>query len=208
MRVTGAWRTVLRAAIAVTAGVLAAGAGLLVWIKPILLPEASSRGNVAIVLLAIAFGLAAACAIANRARAAVALTAACAALLYPIVAADWGADIRNRFQAAQVLEHMITQRLTDGTRLAVIGPRTSLVFYARRPVAFLPNIEAAVGWATETPGPHALVGTLKDADRLPALMPCRCAIVAQRPLFAPRLKHILDGRATVAPDVLVLLKIE
>jgi 4-amino-4-deoxy-L-arabinose transferase-like glycosyltransferase len=208
IRRTGAWRTVLRAALAVTALVLAIGAGLLVWIKPILLPEASSNGNIAILLLAGTSVFAAACAIANRVRTAVAVTAACAALLYPLIAADWGTDIRNRFQAGQTLGRTFVERLPDDTRLAVIGPRTSLVYYAGHSVAFLQNIEAAVGWVAATPGRHALVGTLRDARRLPTLMHCRCAIVGQRPLFAPRLKHILDGRATVAPDDLVLLEIE
>lgn len=208
MRRGGRWRMALRATLALTAILLAAVAGLLVWIKPLLLPESSSAGNIAMALLAMTLLLASAYAIADRTQPAVALTVACAALLYPLVAADWGTDIRDRFQAGQALGRLSVERLRADTTLAVIGPRTSLVYYAGRPVSFLQNIEAAVGWVAATPGPHAIVGTLRDARRLPTLMHCRCVIVGQRPLFAPRLKHILDGRATVAPDDLVLLEIE
>ncbi|HET7221399.1 MAG TPA: glycosyltransferase family 39 protein [Vicinamibacterales bacterium] len=208
VRRASAWRTVLRAGLAVTAVILAAGVGLLVWIKPLLLPEAPANGNGVLILLTVALLAAAGCAIANRVRASIALMGGLVALLYPLIAMMWSADIRNHFQAGQALGRTVLERLPPETQLAVIGPRTSLAYYAERHVSFLQNIDAAAGWVAGTPGPHAIIGTLRDARRLQAMIPCHCAILGQRPLFAPRLKHILDGRATVAPDDLVLLQVE
>ena len=45
-----------------------------------------------------------------------------------------------------------------------------------------------------------------EADRLRAAAPdWRCTVLARHPMFAPRLKHILDGRAMRPSDYLVLL---
>ena len=69
----------------------------------------------------------------------------------------------------------------------------------------LPNVEAAARWI-QTPGPHLLVLEEREADLLRAAAPgWRGTVLVRRPMFAPRLKHILDGRAMRPSDHLVLL---
>ena len=113
-------------------------------------------------------------------------------------------DIRSHFQPAQALG-LAQMRQAASAPLATIGPRPSLVYYAGRHVAFLPDVEAAARWI-ETPGPHLLVVQEREANLLCSAAPgWRATVLARRPMFAPRLKHILDGRAMRPSDHLVLL---
>jgi hypothetical protein len=124
--------------------------------------------------------------------------------VYAVIAATWGDDIRSHFQPAQALG-LAPMRQAASAPLATIGPRPSLVYYAGRHVTFLPDIEAAARWI-ETPGPHLLVLQEREANLLRSAAPgWRGTVLGRRPMFAPRLKHILDGRAMRPSDHLVLL---
>ena len=125
--------------------------------------------------------------------------------MYALIAAGWGTDIRSHFQPAQALGRVVVEGATASAPLATIGPRPSLVYYAGRHVTFLPDVEAAARWIG-TPGPHLLVLQEREANLLRSAAPgWRGTVLARRPMFAPRLKHILDGRAMRPSDHLVLL---
>jgi hypothetical protein len=125
--------------------------------------------------------------------------------VYVLIAAGWGHDIRHHFQPAQALGLVPPGTRVAAAPLATIGPRPSLAYYAGRHVTFLPDVEAAARWIG-TPGPHLLVLQEREADRLRSAAPAwRATVLARRPMFAPRLKHILDGRAMRPSDHLVLL---
>jgi hypothetical protein len=203
-RAVRSWRLVLRAALIGTALLLVTGIAILAWIRTAVLPEAAANGPV-FTLLAIAFAIAGLAAWRSRIDAALILTAAPAALVYTVIAAAWGDDIRSHFQPAQSLGLAPMSSSTTSAPLATIGPRPSLVYYADRHVTFLPDVEAAARWI-DTPGPHLLVLEERQADLLHAAAPdWQTTVLARRPMFAPRLKHILDGRAMRPSDHLVLL---
>jgi hypothetical protein len=99
----------------------------------------------------------------------------------------------------------VAERVGGSAPLATIGVWPSLVYYTGRHVTFLPDVRAAARWIV-TPGPHLLVLREHDVDRLRAAVPeWRCTVLARNPMFSPRLKHILDGRAMRPSDYLVLL---
>jgi 4-amino-4-deoxy-L-arabinose transferase-like glycosyltransferase len=202
-RATRSWRLVLRGTLVATALLLVTGIAILAWIRIAVLPDAPANGPV-FTVLALAFAIAGVAAWLNRIEAALILTAAPAALVYAVIAATWGDDIRSRFQPAQALG-LAPMRQAASAPLATIGPRPSLVYYAGRHVTFLPDVEAAARWI-ETPGPHLLVLQEQEANLLRSAAPgWRGTVLGRRPMFAPRLKHILDGRAMRPSDHLVLL---
>jgi 4-amino-4-deoxy-L-arabinose transferase-like glycosyltransferase len=202
-RVTNSWRLVLRATLMATALLLVTGIAILAWIRTAVLPDAASNGPV-FTVLALAFAIAGVAVWLNRIDAALILTAAPTALVYAVIAATWGDDIRSHFQPSQALG-LAQMRQAASAPLATIGPRPSLVYYTGRHVTFLPDVNAAARWI-ETPGPHLLVLQEREANLLRAAAPgWRATVLARRPMFAPRLKHILDGRAMRPSDHLVLL---
>jgi 4-amino-4-deoxy-L-arabinose transferase-like glycosyltransferase len=202
-RATRSWRLVLRASLVATALLLVTGIAILAWIRTVVLPDAAVNAPV-FTVLAIAIAIGGLAAWQNRIDAALILTAAPAALVYAVIAAAWGNDIRNHFQPAQALG-LAQMRQAASAPLATIGPWPSLVYYAGRHVTFLPDVEAAVRWI-ERPGPHLLVLREREANLLRSAAPgWRGTELARHPMFAPRLKHILDGRAMRPSDHLVLL---
>jgi 4-amino-4-deoxy-L-arabinose transferase-like glycosyltransferase len=202
-RATRSWRLVLRASLVATALLLVTGIAILAWIRTVVLPDAAVNAPV-FTVLAIAIAIGGLAAWQNRIDAALILTAAPAALVYAVIAAAWGNDIRNHFQPAQALG-LAQMRQAASAPLATIGPWPSLVYYAGRHVTFLPDVEAAVRWI-ERPGPHLLVLQEREANLLRSAAPgWRGTELARHPMFAPRLKHILDGRAMRPSDHLVLL---
>ena len=198
------WRLLLRGALALTALILVAAVGILAWIRPAVVPDASANTS-GLAVLVVAFLLGCIAAWCDRVDAALILTAVPAGLLYTFVAVAWGDGIRNHFQPAQALGHAVAEQVGGSASLATIGPWPSFVYYTRRHVTLLPDVPAAARWVA-TPGVHLLVLGEHEADRLRTAAPeWRCAVLARRPMFSPRLKHILDGRAMRPSDYLVLL---
>ena len=203
-RATRSWRLVLRGTLVATALLLVTGIAILAWIRTAVLPDAAANAPV-LTVLAIAFAIGGLAAWLNRIDAALILTLTPAALAYAVIAAAWGNDIRGHFQPAQALGLAPMHQAIASAPLATIGLRPSLVYYAGRHVTFLPDVDAAARWI-ETPGPHLLVLQEREANLLRSAAPgWRGTVLARRPMFAPRLKHILDGRAMRPSDHLVLL---
>jgi 4-amino-4-deoxy-L-arabinose transferase-like glycosyltransferase len=198
------WRRLLRGTLAATALMLVAGVAVLAWLKAAVLPDApANTGILAALALAMAWGCVAAW--RDRIDAALILTAMPAALLYTFIAAGWGDDIRSHFQPAQALAHVVAERADESAPLGMLGAWPSIVYYTGRHVTVLPDVFSAARWLA-TPGSHLLVLREDEAGRLQAAVPeWRCAVLARHPMFAPRLKHILDGRAMRPVDNLVLL---
>jgi 4-amino-4-deoxy-L-arabinose transferase-like glycosyltransferase len=203
-RATRSWRLVLRGTLVATALLLVTGIAILAWIRTAVLPDAPANAPI-LTALAIAFAIGGLAAWRDWVDRALILCGVPAALLYAVIGAGWGEDMRSHFQPAQALGLVPLDGPTASAPLATIGPRPSLVYYAGRHVTFLPDLEAAARWL-ETPGPHLLVLQEREADLLRSAAPdWRGTVLARRPMFAPRLKHILDGRAMRPSDHLVLL---
>jgi 4-amino-4-deoxy-L-arabinose transferase-like glycosyltransferase len=198
------WRLLLRGVFVLTMLLLIVGVGTLAWIRTAVLPDAPAHAW-AFCVLAIIIALGGVEAWRDRMDLATMLAAIPAALVYVVIAAGWGDDIRNHFQPAQALGRVVADRADASAPLATIGPRPSLVYYAGRHVTFLPDVEAASRWIA-TPGPHLLILQEREAQGLRFAAPAwRARVLARRPMFAPRLKHILDRRAMRPSDHLVLL---
>lgn len=198
------WSLALRSALVATACVIALVAVALAVVLILLFPL-DAVGMLLLALLAGATGWAGV-KIARRGPAphTLGVLVGTAALLYPVVAGRWSDEVSAHFQAAQSLGRVVATIARPGAPVASTLLHPSLVYYARRPVGFLQGPEDVARFLAGSP-PRYLVLSCRDVEGTIKLTDTPLNVVARRPVFSPRLEHLLDGRMMTSANELCLV---
>jgi 4-amino-4-deoxy-L-arabinose transferase-like glycosyltransferase len=137
-------------------------------------------------------------------RSAVTLLAAGLAVTYGVIGGIVLPRLVDLVYPYPSLGTIALQRSERTTRLCSLGVHTALVFYADRPVEFLPD-RAAVAAYLNAPEPRMCVLQEKEFRPPSSDMAIDAEVLATKPRLNPRLNHWLSGRIFQPADNVLLV---